>query len=187
MTQAVVLCLDPSNPRLKELCHQNGTMALNELVRRYPMTSFHQRSQLVALGEIDGTISVYDLKQAQRVHHLDPFEDSAEEPRYHPIKQPNGRTKYGKSGAVPPGVTALAFDGQGQMIASYSFQSGEIHFWELYSLSFFGFSLRPQLKCTLSVSRVKWPTLEQVALFWKSSHEVELIRGQDTDPLIFRI
>ena len=171
IANVVVQYLDPGNNRSME-----AGLSLNELVMRYPMTSFHQGSQLLAVGTTQGTISIYDLKQAQEIHVLDPNEDEDKDD-YSPQQSRQEATwvpKRKTGPSAPPGVTAVAFNSQGQIIAAYSFEEGEIRFWQLYSMSFFGFSLRPQVHCSFSVPRGRWTSLDDVVLHWTSPRSVEL-------------
>ena len=169
IAMAVVQYLDPGNSRSTE-----ARLSLNELVMRYPMTSFHQGSQLLAVGTTEGTISIYDLKQAQEIHVLDPNEDLEEESPAATRREATWVPKRKIGPSAPPGITAVAFNSQGQIIAAFSFEEGEIRFWQLYSMSFFGFSLRPQVHCSFSVPRGKWTSLDDVVLHWTSPRSVEL-------------
>jgi len=184
---AVVQYLEPASAEAR--------LALNELVQRYPMTSFHQGSQMLAVGTTDGKISVYDLKQAQRIHLLDPNEDSDEDEDNHYSPSVPRRSRDSRdwernkklSLGPPPGITAVAFNSQGQFIASYSHSDAEIRFWQLHSMSFFGFSLRPQIHCSFSVPRAKLTSLEGVMLLWTSPRSVELRYGGNMEPKAFTI
>ena len=68
VVNAVLRPLDPSVPQLREGCLAASTAALRELVKRYPMMSFHQGLQRLAVGTVEGVVVIYDLRTATVAH-----------------------------------------------------------------------------------------------------------------------
>ena len=48
--EVVVGALDPSRPAVRAGCVRPATLALHELLKRFPMTAFHQPTQVPALA-----------------------------------------------------------------------------------------------------------------------------------------
>ena len=93
VVEAVIRSLDPSEPELRKGCLRASTRALHELVKRYPMVSFHQETQRYAVGTVEAAIIIYDLRTATKWRIL--------------------------SGHTHP-VAAVAFVHGGEVLASYS-------------------------------------------------------------------
>lgn len=106
LVETVVRSLDPHVPYLRDRCLQATTKVLHALVKQYPMVSFHQESQRLAVGTQDSVIVIYDLKTATRWHVLE-----------------------GHTGPI----TAISFAPNGKMLASYSLQDTEVRFWQTTS------------------------------------------------------
>ena len=66
VVEAVIKSLDPSKPLLRKACLQASTKALHELVKRFPVVAFHQRSQRFAVGTSGKLIIIYDLRTATK-------------------------------------------------------------------------------------------------------------------------
>ena len=66
VVEAVMKPLDPSVPSLREGLLAASTTALRELVKRYPMMTFHQETQRLAVGTSDGVVLIYDLRTATK-------------------------------------------------------------------------------------------------------------------------
>lgn len=64
---AVIRTLDPSEPDQRKGCLRASTRALHELVKQYPMVSFHQESQRYAVGTLSSVIVIFDLRTATKV------------------------------------------------------------------------------------------------------------------------
>ena len=73
LVEAVVHSLDPNVPSLRDSCLKAATSVLHSIVSKFPMISFHQETQRLAVGTNRGSIIIYDLKSASRVHVLDAF------------------------------------------------------------------------------------------------------------------
>ena len=70
LMEAVVRSLDPNVPSLRDGCIQAATAALHVLVKKYPMVSFHQGTQHLAVGTTNYII-IYDLRTATKAHILE--------------------------------------------------------------------------------------------------------------------
>ena len=198
IAESIVTCLDPNDLDLRDKCTKSGTGGLHELVRRYPMVAFHQGSQLLAVGDGSNLLSVYDLKQGVKIHELHCKGASsgvASNSRKSTLSPPplsssvaDARlTSAAMQGKVISGITATAFNDQGRIVAAYSFEDGQIYFWQLYSpLSFFGIG-RPQLLCSFGVSKMSWPSLERIRLQWTSARSLTLVRGGPRETLTYTI
>ena len=71
LVETIVRSLDPHVPYLRDKCLEATTKVLHALVKQYPMVSFHQESQRLAVGTKDAAIVIYDLKTATRWHVLE--------------------------------------------------------------------------------------------------------------------
>jgi hypothetical protein len=162
LVETVVRSLDPHVPYLRDSCLQATTKVLHALVKQYPMVSFHQESQRLAVGTQDAVIVIYDLKTATRCHLLE-----------------------GHKGAI----SAVSFASTGKMLASYSITDSEVKFWQISGnfLGFLGYS--PHCIRTYSVNKVdknlsQMNLLESIRLKWSSPQEVTLVRAWE-GPLTF--
>ncbi|KOO35531.1 wd40 repeat-containing protein [Chrysochromulina tobinii] len=109
---AVLRPLDPSVPSLREGCLVASTTALRELVKRYPMMAFHQGTQRLAVGTIEGVVILYDMRTATKWRILQGHEHA---------------------------VTCLAFSAAGDLVASVSTEERTLRWWLAGSQGFFGF------------------------------------------------
>jgi len=165
LVETIVRSLDPHVPFLRTSCLSATTQVLHSLVRHYPMVSFHQESQRLAVGTKDSVIVIYDLKTATRWHVLE-------------IKQSS--------------ISAIAFSPTGSSLVSYSIGDKEIRFWKT-TTSFLGiFGSTPH--CTLNKkieeemevkSLAHYNILETVKIKWKNETEVELFRTY-TSPVVIK-
>lgn len=71
IVEAVINSLDPNVPDLRESCMRPATTVLQALVKHFPMVSFHQPTQRLAVGTVKGALLIYDLKTATRWHVLE--------------------------------------------------------------------------------------------------------------------
>jgi WD40 repeat protein len=150
------------------------------------MVCFHQNSQLLAVGSIEGLISVFDLKQAVRVHLLDAHpskekekEAAAASSSHHknPLPLPLNENE------LIGGITSLAFNEQGRLIAAHSNAMKTLYVWQLYNqFSFFGFPLRPQLLQSFQAPPGNPPV--EAKIIWTTPKSIELVRG-NAPPLSF--
>jgi WD40 repeat protein len=162
VVEAVICALDPSEPELRKGCLRASTRALHELVKRYPMVSFHQVTQRYAVGTVDAVIIIYDLRTATKWRIL------------------NGHTKA---------LSALAFLPSGDTLASFSAEERCAKAWKAGSSGMLGGILGIQGRCLSSVQLpplagedVKSPrasvgkVLRHCKLKWVSKTTVRLTR-----------
>eukprot|EP00439_Symbiodinium_sp_Y106_P020409 s5587_g2.t1 len=102
--EALLRCLEPSDPQLRRSSLLAVTSALHELVGNFPMVDFHQESQKIAVGSSDGLILVYDLRTATK-----------------------WRVFEGHGGFI----SAAAFSADGGKLASYSSQDCSVRVWQM--------------------------------------------------------
>lgn len=96
------------------------------VVQKYPMVSFHQESQRLAVGTNENVIIIYDLKTATRWHVLEGHKNS---------------------------VSAVAFNDNGKALASYSITETSVRIWQT-GTSFFGIlGSQPQCVKNFAVSK----------------------------------
>ncbi|CAE8735259.1 unnamed protein product, partial [Polarella glacialis] len=119
-TEAVLRCLEPSDPTLRRHSLMAVTSALHELVNTFPMVDFHQQSQKFAVGTSDGRVVVYDLRTATKWRILE-----------------------GHTGAV----AGLAFAGDGNRLSSYSANDCSVRVWQTGSEGFLGGLLGSGKRC----------------------------------------
>jgi WD40 repeat protein len=95
-------------------------------LQKYPMVSFHQESQRLAVGTNENVIIIYDLKTATRWHVLEGHKNS---------------------------VSAVAFNDNGKALSSYSIMETSVRIWQT-GTSFFGIlGSQPQCVKNFSVSK----------------------------------
>eukprot|EP00945_MAST-04E_sp_MAST-4E-sp1_P001878 g1878.t1 len=164
VVEAVIKSLDPSKPLLRKGCLQASTKALHELVKRFPVVAFHQRTQRFAVGTPDKVIIIYDLRTATKWRLLE-----------------------GHSGSI----AALAFDPDGSYLASYSIEELCVKTWQAGSSGFLGGILGLNAKCT---GTIKLPKVEtevnprdkvlKCRIRWMSPKQVRL-RREDGNVISF--
>eukprot|EP01127_Copromyxa_protea_P016860 TRINITY_DN508_c0_g1_i7.p1 TRINITY_DN508_c0_g1~~TRINITY_DN508_c0_g1_i7.p1 ORF type:complete len:502 (+),score=81.33 TRINITY_DN508_c0_g1_i7:2702-4207(+) len=110
LVEAIVRSLDPHVPYLRNACLKAATNLVHELVLRFPMVAFHQESQRLAVGDKKGPLYIYDLISATRWYTLEGHKAQ---------------------------VSALAFSGDGKILASYAIAESRVALWKI-SNSFFG-------------------------------------------------
>lgn len=137
-TEAVLRCLEPSDPLLRRQSLLAVTSALHELVQTFPMVAFHQQSQKFAVGTGDGLVVVYDLRTATKWRILE-----------------------GHTGAV----AALAFSHDGNRLGSYSARDCSVRLWPCSPAGFLGGILGTSGRCLKShVLPPLAPSTEQCGL-----------------------
>jgi len=119
-TEAVLQCLEPSDPSLRRQSLLAVTSALHELVQTFPMVAFHQQSQKFAVGTGDGLVVVYDLRTATKWRILE-----------------------GHAAAV----AALAFSRDGSQLSSYSAHDRSVRLWQCRPTGFLGGILGTSGRC----------------------------------------
>jgi WD40 repeat protein len=128
LVETVVRSLDPHVPYLRDNCLQAATKVLHALVKQYPMVSFHQETQRLAVGTNDSFVIIFDLKTANKWHQLE-----------------------GHTGPI----TAVAFAPNGKMLASYSIEDCEVRFWQTHTSIFGIIGSNPHCLRSYRVSKVE--------------------------------
>jgi len=159
LTEAVLRCLEPSDPVLRRSSLSAATSALFELVKTFPMVTFHQITQRFAVGTTTGLIVIYDLRTATKWRILE-----------------------GHTGRV----SCLAFSEDGNHLASYSAGDRSIRTWQCGSTGFFGGLLGMSGKClkahSLPATKVAGVfnspvhQLQTISLSWTARNELRLVR-----------
>lgn len=71
MIEAMVKMLDPNNPTVRESLQHIVTTNFSDLVKVFPMVAFHAGSQRLAVGTLDATSVIYDLRTASKLNILE--------------------------------------------------------------------------------------------------------------------
>eukprot|EP01071_Lankesteria_metandrocarpae_P008372 Lankesteria_metandrocarpae@DN4946_c1_g2_i3.p1 len=118
VTEVIVRCLQPSDAALRQSVLHAATSALYQLVKVFPMVTFHQLTQRFAVGTTDGFIVLYDLRTAAKWRVL--------------------KTEPATRGGRVSGVTAVAFSEDGLYLGSYSAEDCVFRHWQCSGSGFFG-------------------------------------------------
>ncbi|KAM3137545.1 hypothetical protein pb186bvf_010335 [Paramecium bursaria] len=110
LIEIILKSLDPNNPNLRRVCQKSVTTALQTICKLYKCISFHQQTQKIAIGS-GINIYIYDLRTAQRWRQLE-----------------------GHTGQV----SALSFDQNGDLLASFSNIDWTLKIWKVKQTGFFG-------------------------------------------------
>lgn len=108
MVEPMVKALDPNHPILRESLQDIITLNFAELVKIFPNIAFHAGSQRLAIGNLDGTTIVYDLRTATQLLLL---------------KELKGRFEC-------PSVHGVTFSSTGQLIGTLSCLENRMSFWQ---------------------------------------------------------
>jgi WD40 repeat protein len=96
--------MNPQNKELRTVCLDNSKRILSCLLPMYSMISFHQGSQRLAVGAIDGKVYIYDLTTGSIWKNLNAHNNE---------------------------VSALNFDFTGNILITYSGTEACIKFWKV--------------------------------------------------------
>jgi WD40 repeat protein len=66
VTGLLLKVLDPHFPSIRDICMPASTNILRYMVEIYPMVSFHQERQKLAVGNTDGYVVIYDMRTASK-------------------------------------------------------------------------------------------------------------------------
>ena len=142
------------------------TKGLHELVKRFPMTSFHKDTQRFAVGTQEALIIVYDLRTA---------------------------TKWRVLQGHQRGIAALSFSPKGSVLGSYSAEEATVRSWDTGASGFFGDILSIQGRCLKEVrlQRTARPgslvdVLQHCNLLWTANRQAALAR-EDRSQLALKI
>ena len=111
VTNQIMRLMSPTNKQLKSICMENSKKVLSCLIINYPMIAFHQNTQKLAVGSVDGKIFIYDMTTGSIWKNL---------------------------AAHNTQVSALIFDSTGNSIISYSTQEHLLKCWRIGLANFFG-------------------------------------------------
>ncbi|KAJ3043809.1 hypothetical protein HDV00_004217 [Rhizophlyctis rosea] len=103
LVEAMVKCLDPNLPHMRDALQQIVTVNFAELVKMYPNVAFHHGLQRLSVGTVEGVIVVYDLRTATKVQVMEGH------------KRP---------------VMAVSFSPDGRLIASFSLEDNQVQIWQ---------------------------------------------------------
>ena len=107
--------MNPNNKELRICCLENCKTILALLLPAYPMLSFHQSSQRLAVGATDGKIFIYDITTGSLWKSMN---------------------AHGNE------ISAVLFDSTGNILISYSSTECNLKFWKIgltgFITSFFG-------------------------------------------------
>lgn len=73
LVDAMVKQLDPNNPAVRESLQNMVTINFAELVKLFPTIAFHPLTQRLAVGTLEGTSVIYDLRTATKINVLEVF------------------------------------------------------------------------------------------------------------------
>merc|ERR1719330_884222 len=130
-TEVVLRCLEPSDPALRRQHLRVVTGALFEMVQTFPMVAFHQVTQKLAVGTMDGLVVVYDLRTATKWRILE------------------GHT--GK-------LAALGFSADGNRLGSYCSGDNSLRVWSCSSGTILGGLLGTTGRCVKEQKLEKLPS-----------------------------
>jgi len=63
--------LDPAHPALRRECLPHTTLAIKQLIERFPAAAFFQPDQQLAIGTTDALVEIYDLRTATKSRILE--------------------------------------------------------------------------------------------------------------------
>ena len=111
VTNQIMRLMSPANKELKSICMENSKKVLSCLIINYPMIAFHQNTQKLAVGSVDGKIFIYEMATGSIWKSLEAHKTQ---------------------------ISALIFDSSGNFIISYSAQEHLLKCWRIGLANFFG-------------------------------------------------
>jgi WD40 repeat protein len=172
IVEVLTRCLDPAEPSIRKALIKPCTAALHALTKCYPMISFHQESQLFAVGTDSSQKSVvliYDLRTATKWRILE-----------------------GHSGDL----TAISFSSDGNSLASYSGSESppSVKIWRTGGGGLLSGLLGLEGKCTrtFDIRKLEDPNrsvhrmLRNTKLTWSSESTIRLVR-EDSSVMNFTV
>ena len=146
--------LDPHFIRLRDKCMVTSTQALKTAVEMFPMMSFHQAKQSLAVGDVAGQAVVWDMKTGSKMFVWDAHHNP---------------------------VTCMAFSTLGDQIATYCAREGALKIWssEMPLLAILTSTHRPKLLATVDAPPFganpnSSESLHTIKIMWISPHNVEI-------------
>lgn len=159
-TEVILRCLEPSDPALRRQNLIAVTSALHEMVQTFPMVAFHQVTQKLAVGTMDGLVVVYDLRTATKWRILE-----------------------GHTGTV----AALALSADGSRLCSYGRDDHSVRIWSCSSGTILGGLLGntgrcvkqhtlPELGAVGSLGGELPNSWRAVSVVWTEGGQLKLVR-----------
>ncbi len=118
ITSLLLRVLDPHFPSIRDICLPSSTKILRSMVEIFPMVSFHQEKQKLAVGNGEGLVVIYDMRTA---------------------------SKWQLFSAHQAPVSAISFSPNGEQLVTYSPKEATCKVWNTDGssmLSFIGMSSR---------------------------------------------
>jgi hypothetical protein len=154
LVEAALNPLDPNLPELRNSCQEQAQAVLKAIIKSFPTVSGHKTAQRLAVGTAKGVILIYDLRTATRWHVLD-------------------------KGHTGP-VTAMAYNAEGDKLASYSLVDGHVVVWATKTSFFEYFSAAPSPQRCLKGGKadrpIPLPVALKVRLQWAGPRLLQLLR-----------
>lgn len=154
LVEAALNPLDPNLPELRNSCQEQAQAVLKAIIKSFPTVSGHKTAQRLAVGTSKGVILIYDLRTATRWHVLD-------------------------KGHTGP-VTAMAYNAEGDKLASYSLVDGHVVVWATKASFFEYFSAAPSPQRCLKGGKadrpIPLPVALKVRLQWAGPRQLQLLR-----------
>ena len=172
LTSLLLKVLDPHFPAIRDVCMANSTNILRFMVEIYPMVSFHQEKQKLAIGANDGTVVIYDMRTATKWQLFEA----------HP-KSP---------------IHALSFSPNGQMLCTFSATEKTCKVWNTDGgsggaiLQLLGVSNRNVKTFPIDSMHVKtqlkpMEILKFVRFEWDSNKTISLKPGKNLNKVTFKL
>ena len=166
LLEIILKTLSPHNPAIRKSCLDQASEILQILMAKLPMVAFSQARQRIAVGNMDNSISIYDLKTASFWKALEGHE-------------------------AP--VSAVIFSKNGDTLVSYSAQDFSLRVWKIEIGFFQGLVGVKNIKPSnvVSLPEIKRSVcnfrefLDCVSLQWKND-EIRLIR-EDSRAYLFSV
>jgi WD40 repeat protein len=102
ITSLLLKVLDPHFPSIRDICLPASTKILRSMVEIFPMVSFHQEKQKLAVGNSEGLVVIYDMRTA---------------------------SKWQLFTAHQAPVSAISFSPNGEQLVTYSPREGTCKVW----------------------------------------------------------
>ncbi|KAJ3258071.1 hypothetical protein HK103_004064 [Boothiomyces macroporosus] len=103
MVEAMVKMLDPNHPTVRESLQDIVTVNFADLVKIFPSIAFHPGTQRLAVGTVDGSSIIFDLRTATKLNLLEGIKSQAH---------------------------GVSFSPNGKLIATLHLYSNQISFWQ---------------------------------------------------------
>ncbi|EFC48976.1 WD-40 repeat-containing protein [Naegleria gruberi] len=185
LTSLLLKVLDPHFPAIRDICMANSTNILRFMVEIYPMVSFHQEKQKLAVGSInDGTVCIYDMRTASKWQLFEAHQ-----------KQPQKQSQKGQPSAS---LDALSFSPNGQYLCSFSAAEKTCKVWNTDAgsggtiLQLLGVTNRNVKTFEIDPNYVRSPLkpmeiLKFVRFEWDNNKMFSLKPGKNLNKVTFRL